>query len=336
MITKTNVVTMKQNAEFDDPQLEVMNGSTEQMRDARAIAEVAALNTNYLPSLLAKSRGWCEVVIGSRSTLENSCQAIAIELDLAVSRVRSYQEELAQMDDEEDQEDAVSGGNARLARAIKATGEEASKLESALSNMSDHFDPAKTKAYWLEFASGNEQLIADIQQLTEARDVFSAQRKVITNAMATLEAVGLMSIGEDAILTAEKIAGMGMQPPKMALVQMALDQMKKTLADAQAAFSYLSMVAERDGLRKKIDAKSDAITVLEKSNLLVIERMKFLTAVHTMDEQRKLYRAEFKKVVSSVNLFLTINAAATMEDADASLQFINNASQLVSYLSAIR
>ncbi|MEB0094562.1 alpha-xenorhabdolysin family binary toxin subunit B, partial [Pseudomonas sp. CCI4.2] len=77
----------------------------------------------------------------------------------------------------------------------------------------------------------------DILQLTEARDVFSAQRKVFTNALATLEAVGLMSFGEDAILTAEKIAGMGMQPPIMALVQMALDQMKKTLADAQAAFS---------------------------------------------------------------------------------------------------
>jgi seryl-tRNA synthetase len=336
MNIENNVVRMNLDASYVSPDMNQMSSSLDAMALSSAVATVAFLKANYLPSLYAKTTRWTRGAVEGRQVLGESCKRVAINLEQQITKLRNLEIEFAGATDADDLEDIRDERSEVVKRAVDTTQTEINKLSSVLSNVSDPFDAQVTQGYITGFEDDGLRLSAEIARLEENRTNVEAQRKTITDAISALETVGLTAIGEDAILTAEKVIALGAQPPQLAVIQLAFEQIKKTLEDTKATLSFLTLVKERDALREKSNQVSKSINALLASNTQRIERINFIGAVHAVNAQRTVYTTELGKVVMSFNTFIKTVKNPSGTDIEREHHFINNALQLVNYLKPIR
>ncbi|POY78797.1 hypothetical protein BKM09_007785 [Pseudomonas amygdali pv. morsprunorum] len=67
----------------------------------------------------------------------------------------------------------------------------------------------------------------DVLHTTLAR--LNEERQVLSTAIDALESKGATSIAKDTLINADKVLSLGMQPPELAVIMLALEQMKATL-----------------------------------------------------------------------------------------------------------
>jgi hypothetical protein len=262
---------------------------------------------------------------------------MAIGFALTVENLRALGNEYTECNDPEEQKDILEEIQTTISRTISSTVfDEAKKLKISLSDMNGGFDRSATTEYQAGFKLDLERLAPELEKINAQREVLSDERKVLTDAIGALEISGIAEAAKDAILTAEKLAELGLQPPQMALVQLALDQLKKQIDNAKATFNYLSLVAARDSLRKNIDALAAKITETKKKTYDIAERTKLIEAIHIIDDNRVMLAGEFKHVVMSVELFLTLHDMPADDDDAFILRLINYSIQLSDYLGKIR
>jgi len=331
----TKAAVNSEAVEFDAPNLDIMTSSINAMLQASASADVAYNKTAYLPDLYAKTCKWFGDATLSRAALGKACRAISINFELSIIQFGLWNDQLAESTDPTDLEDVYAELKKTHASALGVTNTEAKNLAAALNNIDQPFDSVQTKLYLVGLDKDTAQFVADIDKLKKDQGVLTDQRKVMTDAIEALESTGLIDTAQDVLLTAEKIAGMGLKPPEVALIELALEQMKKTLENAKAALNYLSLIAARDKIREQIEAKASALASLEKSNSLVTQRVVLINAIHELDEQQKILTTEFKKVVTSVSVFLALNKDDLKDEKDGTVEFVSNASKLMDYLTPI-
>ncbi|WP_297831203.1 alpha-xenorhabdolysin family binary toxin subunit B [Pseudomonas sp.] len=333
MTTRTAVDN--ETVDFDTPNLDLMNSSIKTMLHASASADVAFSKTEYLPDLHAKSSKWFGNATESRATLGKACRTIRVKFELSIDQFRMWNDQLAESTEPTELEEVYAELEKIHAGALAVVNTEAKHLAAALSNIDQTFDPSQTKSYLIGLDKDTETFVAGIDKLKKEQATLTDQRKVMTDAIEALESTGLIDTAQNTLLTAEKVVAMGILPPQAVLVEMALEQMKKTLEDAKATLNFFSLITARDKIREHIEAKAIAISLLEKDHSLVSQRVILINAIHELDEQQKILATEFKKVVTSVSAFLTLNKADLKDEENGTADFISNASKLMGYLAPI-
>ncbi|MEA9996989.1 alpha-xenorhabdolysin family binary toxin subunit B [Pseudomonas sp. 10B1] len=335
MNSQSNVTSLKLNANYIEPNVNVMSSSLAEMQNNMAVAQVAFNKVSYLPNLISTFSTWVDAALTGRQILKESSQRMAVEFHLTVPKLRQLNDEYRQCDDPDEQVDILDEVNKSLTNTVDKTLEEAKKLNKCLANISGSFDPSATTSYLDGFETQSQSLKAEIEHLKAQESDWSQQRTVLTEAIAVIELQGVATGAQEAILTTEKIAELGVQPPEMALIQLAVDQLKKSIDNAKATFSFLDLVAERDRLRTRIDTCSSHIASRDAEIGRIVERIKLIKAIHIINEHRNIFATEFDKIVNSVYLFLELNNVPEQHDDVRSLTLINYAIQLEKYLNPI-
>lgn len=335
MNSQNNVTSLKPNAHYIEPDVKVMSSSLAEMQNNMAVAQVAFDKIGYSPTLISKFSTWVDAALTGRQILKESSQRMAVEFNLTVPKLRQLNEEYRQCDDPDEQVEILEEVNKFLTKTVNKTLEEAKKLNNCLVNFNGSFDPSTTTSNLDGFETQLQSLKAETEILKVQESDLSQQRTVLTDAIGAIELQGITTGAQEAILTTEKIAELGVQPPEMVLIQLAVDQLKKSIDNAKATFSFLDLVAARDRLRTKIDTCLSHIASRNAEIGRVMERIKLIKAIHIINEHRNIFATEFDKIVNSVYLFLELNNVPEEDDDVRSLTLINYAIQLEKYLNPI-
>lgn len=331
----TTTTDNNESMNLDAPDLKVMDDSIKAMHQASASADVAFNTTKYLPDLYAITVKWVGNATSSRAALGKTCRAIGIRLELSIRELKMFNAQLAEISEPEELEDMYDEVKKSHAGALDAINTEAKALALALSNINQTFDSSQTKLFLQALGKDADKVVADIENLESAKAKLDEQRAVLTAGIDALESKGIIDTAQDVILTTEKVAAMGLQPPEAALIELALEQMKKTLENAKAAMNFLSLISARDVVVDHINVKSAAIASLKLEKSLIAQRVTFINAAHELDAQQRIFATEVKKVITSINSFLALNKYDLKNVEDDTVQFINDASALTNYLKLI-
>lgn len=333
---KTNNTVNSKTVELETPDLIVMNSSVTAMRSAWSAAEVAFNHAPYLPDLFASCSNWTANAVSSLATVYSSCRAIKVGLSGAITKFDSYDQALTETTDPLEHE-AIYGFSEKIkTNVVVLINKEYSNLVTALGDIDKPLDTSHTKSFLTGLDTETATYVDRIEKLKQTSVTLTEERTVLTNAIEPLEKTGLIDTAQDLILTAEKVIGMGLKPPQAVLVELALEQMKKTLEDTKASLNYLSLIAARDKIRERIDANAANILEFEKSNSLVAHRVSFVNAIHDLNIKQVELATEFKKAVIASEFFLEETTDKLSEESTDSAELIVSLKRFIGYAELIR
>jgi hypothetical protein len=155
---------------------------------------------------------------------------------------------------------------------------------------------------------------------------------VVSDAISIIEKSAIETIGKHVELTVDKIRELGIAPPEMIIVDFAIEQLKKTLADISDGISFLSLIGESRRLQEKVHDLQRKISLEDKALSQSIARVEFIHTVHAMEGQRKAYASEYEKAVAAFKRYLaTVDANNTADLTEAKKQ----ANQFIGFLAPL-
>ena len=116
-----------------------------------------------------------------------------------------------------------------------------------------------------------------------------------------------------------------MASPHIAVILLAINQMKETIGTIGEGIRYKDMVKQRDALVSKITDQSTSIASKQKQIVALKGKIQFIDTLHTIDDLLKIYSNEYQHVIDNFESFT----------AQADSDFKNNAQQLITLLTPI-
>jgi hypothetical protein len=313
--------------------LTALTSSHEQMRDDRTQANVWLLKLGYLPDLFDRFNRLVTNVGQGASQLQSSALESHQELENTLRRLARNENDRNAETDPEVIEEIEDERKHLLASATRAIADKAGQVRCCLGNIQDRFDRRLTEAYILDFKRDEQLANAEIVDLQSKLVALKEERQVIVDAVSTLEKSGIEEIGKDIELTIGKITELGLTPPEIKLVMMAIDQLKKTIIDAGKAVRFLDMLRESDKLQQKVE---DLINEIDRETSIVhasTGKVIYLQAIHSIEGAREKYIGEYSVAVATFDKFLTAIEAKQFVDDDAfSAAFKEQASLFINFL----
>jgi hypothetical protein len=330
-----NVVSLFGSA-YPPLNLTALASSHEQMRDDRTQANVWLVKLGYLPDLFDRFNRLVTNVGQGASQLQSSALESNNEFENTLRRLARNEKDRQEETDPEVIEEIDDERRHLLDSATRAITEKAAQVRRCLGNIQDRFDRRLTEAYILDFKLDEQRANAEILALQSKLPALHEERQVIIDAVSTLEKSGIEELGKDIELTLGKITELGLTPPEIKLVMMAIDQLKKTLIDAGKAVRFLDMLSESDKLKQKIEA---LLNEIDRENSIVhasTGKVIYLQAIHSIEASREKYVGEFSVAVSNFDKFLTaIDAKQFANDDALSAAFKEQASLFMSFLAPV-
>lgn len=316
--------------------LTALASSHEKMRDDRTQANVWLTKLGYLPDLFDRFNRLVINVGQGASQLQSSALESKNELENTLRRLARNEKERQAETDPEVIEEIEDERKHLLDSATRAIADKAGQVRRCLGNIQDRFDRRLTEAYILDFKRDEQLANTEIVALQSKLAAVQDERQVIIDAVSALKKSGIEELGNDIELTIGKITELGLTPPEIKLVMMAIDQLKKTIIDAGKSIRFLDMLRESDKLQQKIEALTNEI---ERENSIVhasTGKVIYLQAVHSIEDSREKYVGEYSIAVSNFDKFLTaIDAKQFANDDERSAAFKEQASLFINVLTPV-
>lgn len=285
--------------------------SHSQMSEHRTQAHVWRVKLNYLPDLFDRFNRLVQGVGQGAMELQTAALESSNELEVNLRRLGGLEKELAGESDEQVIEEIKGERQQLLNYVAEAIGPQGSRLSKSMKEISDAFDMRLTLGYITDFDRDEEQAKAELVVLKEKIVALKDERKSVIDAIEILEKKGIEELGKNIALTIDKVIALGLTPPQVAVVMLAIDQLKKTIGDIGEGIRFLDMVRESDKLQVKIAALDKEIDLQDGAVSASAGKIKYLQAIHSIEEQRKVYVASYSPAISAFERYL----AATDKDA---------------------
>ncbi|MBX8575673.1 alpha-xenorhabdolysin family binary toxin subunit B [Pseudomonas cichorii] len=318
------------------PDLLAMSASQNALSSKLVIADVLYSKTAYLPNIYQRFKRINNAVIVERQRLGGACMKLKIDIESRIAQLRKYDQELAETKDQDDLNDIQAERAYTLKNAMTVASTEAVKQANALNEMKEASGRQQTQEFQTSLEQDVLKATTGINDTNTLLASLQEERRVLTEAIDAIESKGFASIAKDTLLTAEKVIALGVQPPQIAVITLAIEQMKATLEYGAEGINFISMTKRRDGMRERIDKLFEKVTQKEKDKQALTQRIELITCFHAMDDQRTLYVEQYQKIAQTIDSFLAINQAAALDEKEFSRRFINTGLQLASYLQPIR
>ncbi|MBX8517851.1 alpha-xenorhabdolysin family binary toxin subunit B [Pseudomonas cichorii] len=318
------------------PDLLAMSASQNALSSKLVIADVLYSKTAYLPNIYQRFKRINNAVIVERQRLGGACMKLKIDIESRIAQLRKYDQELAETKDQDDLNDIQAERAYTLKNAMTVASTEAVKQANALNEMKEASGRQQTQEFQTSLEQDVLKATTGINDTNTLLASLQEERRVLTEAIDAIESKGFASIAKDTLLTAEKVIALGVQPPQIAVITLAIEQMKATLEYGAEGINFISMIKRRDGMRERIDKLFEKVTQKEKDKQALTQRIELITCFHAMDDQRTLYVEQYQKIAQTIDSFLAINQAAALDEKELSRRFINTGLQLASYLQPIR
>jgi uncharacterized protein with beta-barrel porin domain len=330
MTTPNNVVTLGAHANFAVPDMQQMTGAVRAIGDLCANADVLFLKVSYLPNLHSKFKRLTGDVYDSSSQARESSQKLVHQLMAALKTVRANEAAPAPLTDERTAESIEM-----IVDTLDIVKLEGEKLEARLSAISWPLERKSTDSFIVGLMDDITRITQNIDKTTATVDTLNEQRKVLTEGIDALETKDIAAFGKDSILTAEKVLALGMAPPQVEVIKLALEQMKKLVEVAGQGITFFNLVKERDALVNRINRTRDTGVLKTNEKRLYEQRIEFINALYSIDDQRVLYVDEARKINQSTQRFIDTQSAHFASTEERVAAFIEDAVAFSNYLNMI-
>ncbi|MHC8337486.1 alpha-xenorhabdolysin family binary toxin subunit A [Pseudomonas sp. HLT2-19-2] len=307
-----------------------------QMREHRTQAQVWWEKLNYLPDLIDRFNRLVQGVGQGAKELQTAALESSNELEVNLRRLDRLEKELAGESDEQVIEE-IKGERQQLLNLVgEAIGPQGSRLRKSLKEISGAFDMRLTLGYITDFERDEEHAKAELVVLKEKIVALKEERKSVIDAIEILEKKGIEELGKNIALTIDKVMALGLTPPQVAVVLFAIDQLKKTIGDIGEGIRFLDMVRESDKRQEKIATLDKEIGLQDGAVSASAGKIKYLQAIHSIEEQRKIYVASYSPVISAFERYLSATDKDSFNDDDLrSAAFKAQAKLFIAFLNPV-
>ncbi|MCV4342687.1 alpha-xenorhabdolysin family binary toxin subunit B [Pseudomonas capsici] len=318
------------------PDLPVMSSSLENMRKNLVRADVLYAKTLYLPNLYTRVQRLTGAMFVEQQRLGESCMRLKIDIESRIKRLRNYDRELGSITDQDEIKDIQDERKSALSDAATTADNELTRQVHALIDLKESVNRQQTEEFQESLEQDVVKATARIEDSNARIAVIQEERRVLTEAIDAIESKGFANIAKDTLLTGEKILALGMQPPQIAVITLAIEQMKATLEYGGEGINFIALLKRRDALRERMDKLYEQLAQTEKGKLALTQRIELITCFHAMDDHRNLYVEQYQKVSQTIESFIALNQTVAPDDKERSARFISSGLQMISYLQPIR
>lgn len=292
------------------PQLNVsaLLGSNEGMQSSRTQAQLLLEFHNYLPDVVATMTGLASVANVETAELRKRAQTTIFNLEQTAKKLETYKAQMDRYDDEEDKEDFRSEIEIELNKINNLISLEARELGGIQLRLSTHYDRSASKE-WVLVLEQDRAYAEEQKANAQAKRVeLDEQAKSVSEAIETIRKNGVEKIGQEAQLTVENLAAMGMAPPQVQVALLAMDTLKKLVAGIGETISYLSMVAGHNTLKERVRQLSIDIDVQDKDIAIIRGKIELVKSLDSLDGFRLDYVKEFANIAGAYERFAKVFA----------------------------
>lgn len=335
-----NITPLNLNFRLQPFDLNVIRSRSFLMLTDMTRADVLHSQTGYLPHPYQKFKQLNLAMGQQRQRLGESSARVIISIESFLTEVRDWNEQAESTSDAERLDHLDKLRSRSLDKALKTVRNEIEKLQSGLQFVNQHIDMQSMEA----FASSLEQRVAGFvateNEQAAQLSVLVEKRTTLSQAIDALQETGFTKIGQNALLTAEKVLELGLKPSVADViilgVKLGIEQMKASLVNAEAGFNYLTMVKQRDALRLQIDALRQKQAGAEQEKQMDLKRIELIGCFRSMREHNAAYLEQYGNIVTTVENFAAANAASYADENERRQRFITSGIQLISYLQPLR
>ncbi|WP_445570900.1 alpha-xenorhabdolysin family binary toxin subunit A [Pseudomonas sp. E102] len=303
------------------PQLNVsaLLGSNEGMQSSRTQAQLLLEFHNYLPDVVATMTGLASVANVETAELCKRAQTTIFNLEQTAKKLETYK---AKMDrfDEEDKEDFRSEIEFEVDKLNKLISLEAKELGGIQLSLSTHYDRSASKEWVLVLEQDRAYAEEQKANAQAKRIELDEQAKSVSEAIETIRKNGVEKIGQEAQLTVENLAAMGMAPPQVQVALLAMDTLKKLVAGIGETISYLSMVAGYNTLKERVRQLRIDIDVQDKDIAVIRGKIELVKSLDSLDGFRLDYVKEFANIAGAYERFAKVFAREESPSIEEDIQ----------------
>ncbi|WP_434560691.1 alpha-xenorhabdolysin family binary toxin subunit A [Pseudomonas sp. R1-6] len=303
------------------PQLNVsaLLGSNEGMQSSRTQAQLLLEFHNYLPDVVATMTGLASVANVETAELRKRAQTTIFNLEQTAKKLETYK---AKMDrfDEEDKEDFRSEIEFEVDKLNKLISLEAKELGGIQLSLSTHYDRSASKEWVLVLEQDRAYAEEQKANAQAKRIELDEQAKSVSEAIETIRKNGVEKFGQEAQLTVENLAAMGMAPPQVQVALLAMDTLKKLVAGIGETISYLSMVAGYNTLKERVRQLRIDIDVQDKDIAVIRGKIELVKSLDSLDGFRLDYVKEFANIAGAYERFAKVFAREESPSIEEDIQ----------------
>lgn len=310
--------------------------SHSQMSEHRTQAQVWRVKLDYLPDLFDRFNRLVQGVGQGAMELQTAALESSNELGVSLRRLDGLEEALEEENDAEEIEAIKAERQQLLNRVADAIGLQTTQVRKCLKEISDTFDPRLTLGFINDFEQDEVQAKAQVVVLEGQLVALTEERKSVIDAIDLLEKNGIEELGKDIGLTIDKVVALGLAPPQVQLVMFAIEQLKKTIGDIGKGIRFLDMVRESDKLQEKIATLDKEIDLQDGVVSASAGKIKYLQAIHLIEEQRKVYVKSYSPAISAFEQYLAATDTDSFTDDDLrSAAFKEQAKLFIAFLEPV-
>lgn len=287
----------ERSLEIKTVSLAVLNAA---VQETNTTAKMLVQQHNYLPGVVGAMDDLAISINRTTFNVRKVAQSSISYLEGAARKLKGYQ---AELDDPEIADEVRGDMETELRQAFKDISAQSEDLKSIQLGISTPYDKVAS-GRWI---ASLQQDRADAEQNkanTEQKLIdLQAQMKSVTDAIDSIEKAGIEKIGQEAQLTQDSLAALGMAPPQVQVALLAVDTLKKIISGIGEAISYLNMVAGYNRLRERA---SELRAQLEKQTRAIAQLDGEIRLVETLDEldaARWAYVKVFSNIVIAYEKF---------------------------------
>ena len=248
--------------------------------------------------VLRKWISWRVMWYGSRLDCGESALMRSLILSGRKKKLLAYQAEIKsadKTDDVGDMHESVKNELGSLSTKLTAQLNLLEKDNQALIepyNRADSAQLAKTLLGEKQYAEQrNETLEVQRKKLKD-------QIKSLSDGMDVVAKAGIEKIGKQVELTKDKVVELGVAPPQVEVVMLAIDTLKNLIADAAEIVSYLNLVAELDRQKVKLAGLNEQFDKHGRDIQRADGQIELLKALDDVDEERSGYVKEYSNLLA--------------------------------------
>lgn len=326
--------SLMQSDMYPGVQTDVLQGSSSKLRNIAVEAKLLFMKTDYLPDLSEKFKILSVDISSCSNVIREKAMKTEFLLKSTLGQLMSLDEELQEGSEEVDE---IHGEQAVLLNEAQASvGEISNSLSESLKIINADYDETTVQGFKASLINDVSEREVVLERLGSSLTDLEKKRAVINEAVDELNKLGISGITKNVELSVETVKKLGAKPSQVDLVLAAIEKVKQDLEGAVKSVSFVLMVKQNQVLRDKTLEVQAQIAAEKRSARITADKIKLIEIFGEMNEQRKLYVAEFEKIDKTVSRFLnSMKAHQAMPLSKQISEFFSTANGFVGYLNQL-
>ncbi|RVD76934.1 alpha-xenorhabdolysin family binary toxin subunit A [Pseudomonas koreensis] len=255
---------------------------------------------DYMPGTVGTMNNLALAVNKATYDLRSQAQATGIYLERAEKKLRSYQ---AELEYPEDADEVREDMEVELKNIFNKVSVQTEDLKAVHKSISAHYDRSAS-AEWVVTLKAERATTVELKvTFDEKLAGLAVEMKSVSEGIDLIAKAGIEKIGEQVQLSLENIKALGLAPPQVQVVLLAIDTLKKMISGIGEAISFLNMLAAYNRLNDKAGDLRTQINKYIKDIARIDGRIELVETLDQLDDARAKYAGEFSILIDDFTQF---------------------------------